>query len=246
MTPRSDIVYLPVDADREAVIQELRRTWQSRIPVFDGTRDTIVGILHARDLLGVHDADPATSVRSLRELVRDAYFVPESKSAADLFHTFRERKISIALVVDEYGGVTGLVTMEDLLECIFGDIASPSERRRAARMEPTEDGRVALDGGYRVADFNRRTGYALPTEHGDTLAGLLLHTYGELPPVGTRVRVADLQFEVAKVAENRIVDVLCDVPLAQVPPDGSIDMPDGSNVPVAPSVAAGDQSEEGG
>jgi hypothetical protein len=90
-------------------------------------RDTILGILYTRDLLGVDLAGWSATRRAFRKLLRQPNFFPESKPAVELFHTFRQRKLSFALIVDEYGGVTGLVTMEDLLECVFGEIASPSD-----------------------------------------------------------------------------------------------------------------------
>lgn len=208
MTPRSDTFYLSVSTSLAATVTELRRTWRTKVPVFGEHRDDIVGILHARDLLGVDVEQADREPRSLEQLVREPYFVPESKPVAELFHTFRERKLSVALVVDEFGGVTGLVSMEDLLECIFGDIPSPSDRRHRTGIEDLGDGRYGAPGTMLVVDFNRRTGADLPADQFDTVGGLLLHELGELPAKGAVVDVQGLRFTVMEVSENRIKQVV--------------------------------------
>jgi len=204
MTPRSEIDFLPVELDVADAIRELRRTWQTRVPVYEGHRDRVLGLLHARDLLGVEPSAADGHGEGLRGLLRSAYFVPESKPAVDLFETFRDRRLSIALVVDEFGGVTGLVTMTDLLECIFGGSSTAPDPRHRARIEALGEERFAVDGAIRVAEFNRRAGADLPTEQAETLAGLLLHLHGELPDVGVTVRSAGFDFLVADVMDNRV------------------------------------------
>jgi len=207
MTPRSEIFFLPVASPLSAVVAELRRTWRTKVPVFAEHRDDIVGILHARDLLGVDLEQADRESRPLERLVREPSFFPESKPVSELFDTFRERKLSVALVVDEFGGVTGLVSMEDLLECIFGDIPSPSDRRYRTRIDELDDGRCTTSGTMLVADFNVETGANLPTERFDTIGGLLLHEFGELPPADAIVEIGNLRFTVMDVSENRIKKV---------------------------------------
>ena len=130
--------------------------------------------------------------------------MPESKPAVDLFQTFRERRLSVALVVDEFGGVTGLVTMANILDCIFGEAALNTRLASGAHIEDLGDGRFAVDGAMRVADFNRNTGANLSTELAETLGGLLLHLHGELPQPGTSVEVDRFTFGVAEVEDNRV------------------------------------------
>jgi CBS domain containing-hemolysin-like protein len=204
MTPRSDIVFLPVDMSLDAMVEQLRGTWRTRVPVYRDNRDTIVGILHARDLLGVDIAQLSDAKDGVQRLVREAYFVPESKPVSELFYVFRSRKLSVALVVDEYGGVTGLVTMEDLLECIFGDIRSPSDAPRELQVEDLGNGRCAVDGYMSVEEFDRQTGSSLSTDQAETLGGLLLHEYGELPAEDTMLEVRGFMFRIEEVADNRI------------------------------------------
>jgi len=227
MTPRSDTFFLSAATPLAEAVAELRRTWRTKVPVFGEHRDDIVGILHVRDLLGVDLELADRESRPLEQFVREPYFVPESKPVSDLFHTFRERKLSVALVVDEFGGVTGLVSMEDLLECIFGDIPSPSDRRHRTRIDDLGDGRSATSGTMLVADFNGETGAGLPTDQVDTIGGLLLHEFGELPPVESVVEIEGLRFTVMEVSENRIKKVAWETR------------------PVAGDDAAGDMNRDG-
>ena len=211
MTPRSDTFFISVTTPLATAVAELRRTWRTKVPVFGEHRDDIVGILHARDLLGVDLEQADREGRPLERLVRDPYFVPASKPVSELFHAFRERKLSVALVVDEFGGVTGLVSMEDLLECIFGDIPSPSDRRHRTRVDSLDDGRRATSGTMLVADFNGEADANLPTDQADTIGGLLLHEFGELPPADTVVEIEGLRFTVMEVSENRIKKVAWEI-----------------------------------
>jgi CBS domain containing-hemolysin-like protein len=203
MTPRSDVFFLPVTSNIADTVKELRRTWQTRIPVYEGHRDRVLGILHARDLVGVNVLPPGGG-EGLRPFLRETYFVPETKPAVDLFQAFRTRRLSVAVVVDEFGGVTGLVTMSDVLQCIFGEATGGSSAQARGSIEDLGDGVSSVDGAIRVADFNRISGADLQTEHAETLGGLLLHLHGELPRPGSCVQVDDLAFEVTEVLENRI------------------------------------------
>lgn len=227
MTPRADIFFLPVEATLAETLAEQRRTRHTKIPVYREHRDTIVGVLHARDMLGIDVEAPPPEAASLEKLVRPAYFVPETKPASGLFETFRQRKLSIALTVDEYGGVTGLVTMEDLLECIFGEIRSPSDARPRDHIRLLPDGRYEVDGAIAVEDFNREMGTGLSDELADTVGGLLLHEYGELPGVDTALSIGDIHFVIAQVEDNRIRRILVEKravtePLGEAPtPEGS-------------------------
>jgi putative hemolysin len=129
MRPRSDIQFLSADLAGGGIAGADQGQPPVTLSGIQGHRDTILGILHARDLLGVDLARLERDPQGVRKLLRQANFFPESKPAVELFHTFRQRKLSFALIVDEYGGVTGLVTMEDLLECVFGENRQPFRQR---------------------------------------------------------------------------------------------------------------------
>jgi putative hemolysin len=204
LTPRSDIFFLSLDAPLKQVAKHLCETRHTKVPVYGEHKDDIAGILHARDLLGVEMDNASPDPDTFRRLLREPYFVPETKLAADLFHSFRERKQSVALTVDEYGGVTGLVTMEDLLECIFGEIHSPSDEQHAISVKDPKKGRYTVEGGIPISEFNSEMGSDFSQEWGETIGGLVLHHYGELPPEGAEIEIERFRFVVMEVEDNRI------------------------------------------
>jgi putative hemolysin len=207
LTPRADITFIAFDDPLAKMLSVLRDTRQSRIPVYGEHRDDIVGILHARDLLEIDlkeiEQNPAIFIRLLRE----PYFVPESKQALELFDTFKERKLSFALTVDEYGGITGLVTMEDLLECVFGEIPSLSDINEQYEVEQIDDGLYQIDGSMSLLDFNRRFRLNLQGDNVETIGGLVLNTFGELPAEGDVVIIEGSKFTVFRIEKNRISEL---------------------------------------
>jgi len=205
MTPRSNVLFLPADMALGDMLQELRRTRRTKVPVYQENRNNILGILYARDLLGMEPDELSRLDENRRQLLRPPYFVPETKLASELFHTFRKRKLSLALVVDEYGGVTGLVSMEDLLECIFGDIPSASDAVSATPYRKLTDGSTRIEGGMQIEQFNREFRQHLPEDIVETVGGLVLDRFGELPVVGVKLQIDGLEFEVETVEGNRIM-----------------------------------------
>jgi magnesium and cobalt exporter, CNNM family len=226
MTPRSDIFFLAIDRPLQDIIVEVCKSRHTKIPIYQENRDNVCGILHSRDLLGIDIEKFSEDPQRLKGLLRKPYFVPESKLAADLFRTFRERKLSIALTVDEYGGVTGLVTMEDLLECIFGEIHSPSDEVHQVSIKDLGEGRYAVAGSMPVTEFNQEMGSELSDAWGETIGGLLLHHYGELPPRGDTIDIDGFRFIVTEVEENRIQTV--EFQKIQEDTQSADDRPDGS------------------
>ncbi|MBE2260902.1 MAG: HlyC/CorC family transporter [Rhodobacteraceae bacterium] len=210
MRPRSDIEFLSADLSVPELIAEIKTSRQSRYPVFRERRDTILGILHTRDLLGADLAKLERDPHALRKLLRQANFFPETKPAVELFHTFRQRKLSFALIVDEYGGVTGLVTMEDLLECVFGEIASPSDSELIDRhlVSEFDDGRRLIDAGMSLEEFNQLFRVEVDSGEAETIAGALLDAFGELPATGASIVLCGIKLTVEGVEHNRITRVL--------------------------------------
>jgi putative hemolysin len=144
MTPYSRVFLLPADMPLPAMVGQLQRTRHTKVPVYGGSRDNILGILYARDLLGVDAAAVAQTAGGLQRLLRAPCYVRGADPAAEVFHLFRQRRLSLALVMDENGALTGLISMEDLLECIFGDLPSASDLGAAA---PVRDAAPSPDTG---------------------------------------------------------------------------------------------------
>ncbi|MCP3866712.1 MAG: HlyC/CorC family transporter [Gammaproteobacteria bacterium] len=182
MTPRSNIFFLSAEMTIQEMAAEMRRTLHPEVPVFSEHRDNIVGILYIRDLVGKSLDKLSQTPEKLETVLREPFYVSESKQLSGLFHLFRERKLSLALTVDEYGGVTGLVTMEDLLEHIFGEITSPSEviKKASERLEKLEDGSYQAEGSLLIDSLNQELEVNLDSKEVETIGGLLLENYGEI------------------------------------------------------------------
>ncbi len=207
-TPRSHIFFLPMEMPLSEMLIELRKARHTKVPVYDGHKDSVLGFLFARDLVGIDISALEGDPKAVEKFLREPYLVPESKPVHDLFHTFQRRKLSVALTVDEYGGITGLITMEDLLECIFGDLPSPSDKVRKIEYQQLSDGTIQIPGQMPVSAFNREFSGLIQADKAETIAGLLLGEHGELPPEGTSIRLGEYVFEILEIRSNRIESVL--------------------------------------
>lgn len=207
ITPRSQVFALPVSMPLEEMAKEIHRTRHTKVPVHGESLDNIAGILFARDLLEI-DLSNGSS-QKVDDLLRKPHFVPESLAVTDLLRTFRKRKLSVAVTVDEYGGVTGLVTMEDLLECIFGDIPSRSEvvKQELVEFEDLGEGRFRVEGTMTLEQFNDLVGTSFDDDEVETIGGVLLNKFGELPPEGTRIDIGEHTFTIMTLENHRIDDV---------------------------------------
>ncbi len=222
MVPRPDIVALPASATIDEAVEVIVREGHSRIPVYEDSIDEIVGILYAKDLLPI--LKDGAERPPLRSLLRTPVFVPESMPIDDLLHELQRRKVHLAIVLDEYGGTAGLVTIEDLLEEIVGEIQDEYDVEeplvvRLSSDEARMDGRVAieeLEETFEVElDLEDRDEY-------DTLGGLIFHRLGELPEPGDRVVVGPLTMTVESTDGRRVGKVLV-IRTAKPESDGSVD-----------------------
>ena len=202
MIPRSQMDCVSIDDEPEAFIPLVLETRHSRFPVIGESKDDVVGILLAKELLNYY-RNPESF--SLRDTLRPAVFIPESKRLNVLLREFRTNRNHIAIVVDEYGGVSGLVTIEDVLEQIVGDIEDEYD------FDETEDNIIAEGGGRfrvkaqtEVGDFNSRFGSRLSDETVDTVGGLVVHAFGRLPKRGETVTIGDWRFRIVRADSRRI------------------------------------------
>jgi putative hemolysin len=184
MTARRDFVALPVEATREQVIALVTREEHSRIPVYEDNLDHIVGVLLAKDLL--HELVHSKGEFQLREILREACFVPDTKPVTSLIAELRARSLHMAFVVDEFGGTEGLVTLEDLLEEIVGDINDEHDLPEQD-FRTTPEGHIVMDGGASIADVNERLTLELPEQDFDTIAGFVFGELGRMPAKGDTV-----------------------------------------------------------
>ncbi len=201
MVPRIDMVAVEADTPLLEALEVIIRHGHSRIPVYEETIDHIIGILYAKDLLE-YLRDGRTDV-PLREIVREAYFIPESKHIDELLQELQRKRVHIAIVVDEYGGTAGLVTIEDLLEEIVGEIQDEYDREEAF-MERISEDEAIFNARMDLDDVNRIMSIELPTEQGDTLGGLIYSELGKIPEPGDRITVNGITIEVLSVTGRRI------------------------------------------
>ncbi len=204
MVPRISVVAVEVDTPVLNALDVIIEAGHSRIPVYRRSIDNIVGILYAKDLLN-YFRDGQTNV-PLCDIVRDAYFIPESKHVDDLLQELQRRKVHIAIVVDEYGGTAGLVTIEDLIEEIVGEIQDEYDREEPFMDQISQD-EIIFNARVDLDDVNRLMSLNLPTEHGDTLGGLVFSELGKIPSQGDQVHVNGVTIEVLSVVGRRIKQV---------------------------------------
>ena len=209
MTPRVDITDLDINLSFEQVMEIVISSGYSRLPVCEGSQDNIKGVLHSRDLLPY--VGQKTDGFKWQTLIRDTYFVPESRMIDDLLEDFRHRKIHMAVVVDEFGGTQGIVTLEDVLEEIVGDINDEYDtEEKTYRRLPDDsyifEGKTLLNDFFRVTELNEED-YAEVTEDAETLAGMLLAIKGDFPKEKEPLVYGNCRFLILDIEHHRIASV---------------------------------------
>lgn len=206
MVPRTDMVCLEVDSTLSQVLEVVKSKALSRIPVYEKRIDNIIGILYVKDLLPLLGRRRRERI-DLRKLLRPAAFVPEQKMIDDLLRFFQKERTHMALVVDEYGGIVGLVTLEDVIEEIVGDIKDEHDREPPLYQKIDPDTYI-VDGRMSLEEINEELKLDLPTEEGvETISGLILSLLGALPKEKETAQHGRYHFVVEKVAKNRILKV---------------------------------------
>jgi len=203
MTPRIDMVCAPVESSLETLADRFVESGHSRIPLYEDSIDHVVGILHIRDVLRslrLPEAPPA------RELIKPPLFIPETKVLGELLKELQARFQQVAIVVDEYGGTAGMVTVEDLIEEIVGEIMDEHEAL-VAELEPLEDGGWRLDGRAHIELLDELFKVEVENPEYETVAGLIFNSLGRVPQVGESVETLGLRFTVEAVADRRIQTV---------------------------------------
>ncbi len=208
MRPRMDIVDLDIKSSFKDVLDLIISTGYSRIPVYAGTSDKIKGILYSKDLIPYLDK-PANF--KWQSLIRPAYFVPESKHLDDLLSEFQSHKVHLAIVVDEYGGTAGLVTLEDIIEEIVGDISDEYDEVEKQYLQLPDgsylfEGKILLNDFYKVLDIDEDT-FAPISDEVETLAGLLLEIKGDFPKRDEQITHGKYMFEVVSMEKRRIQNI---------------------------------------
>lgn len=216
MTPRPDIISLPVDATLEEVLSTLAEHKFARVPIYEDRPEKIIGFVHYKDLMRVwvdgrnaHDRRRGERAFRLRRFVRKPLVFPETKPITELVDEFRKNHTRMALVVDEFGTITGLITLDDVIEQVFGSIQDEHDEMPAPESSETPPNTMQLEGSTTIRELETRYEIELPADAGfETLAGFLLYQIGRIPHVGDSVVFADRRMTITQMDRNRIANVL--------------------------------------
>ena len=221
MVPRSQMVVLDREDPPEKLLPVIVESGHSRFPVIGEDRDQVVGILLAKDLLR-YFGEGGSAEFDMREVLRPAVFVPESKRLNVLLKEFRVSRNHMAVVVDEYGGVSGLVTIEDVIEEIVGDIADEYDIEEDQTIRRDAERQFTVHALARIEDFNEFFGTRFSDEEFDTIGGLVMHQFGRLPKRGEAVTINGFDFKVLR-SDRRRIDLLRVTSPSDVPPAAAAD-----------------------
>lgn len=205
MVPRPDVISMPINIELEDLLHLIREDGHSRFPVYDGNLDRVIGILYVKDIL--MKLDEIRVEYDLFKLLRAPFFVPETKKLDDLLNEFQKRKQHMAVVVDEYGGIAGLVTIEDLLEEIVGEIVDEYDLEEQDPLAKIEDNVYSVDARFSIKDFEEELEYKLEYEDSETVGGFVLEKLGRIPQRGEVFTEPQGTFQVTEIKGNRILRV---------------------------------------
>ncbi len=210
MIPRTAMVCVDAEAPLSHILKAILDSGHSRIPVYKNNIDNIIGLVYAKDLLR-YWGQPIDSI-SLNEIMRPPYLVPESKQVSALLKEFQETCVHIAIVIDEYGGTSGLVTIEDLIEEIVGEIKDEYDREEEWLLEQP-DGTLLVDGRLSIEEFEEYFDVEVAREKFDTVGGYVVEQYGRVPDVGERIRIGDFDMLITQ-GDQRAIRQIQIIPLA--------------------------------
>jgi Mg2+/Co2+ transporter CorB len=212
MTHRAGVSMVDADDDLEALLRRVLESPHTRHPIYSGNSDNIIGVLHVKDLLRAVGQNGSSSVagnggrKLVQDIASDPYFIPETTLLFDQLQAFRKRREHFAVVVDEYGDLRGIVTLEDILEEIVGDIDDEHDIDLAG-LTAQPDGSWIVDGGVTIRDLNRALGWQLPDEDASTIAGLVLFESRTIPRPGQEFRFHDIRFRILKREGHKVTSL---------------------------------------
>jgi len=203
MIPRPDIICAEQDGTLAEVAELIIQHGHSRIPIYRDNRDHMVGVVHAKDVLGPLLL-PVAEQPSVTSIMRPVHFVPETTNLKSLLHDMQSRKIHLAVALDEYGGTAGMITMEDVLEQIVGEIGDEYDALRPEDVQEMPDGSQIVSGRLSLDEINERFGLELESEQVETIGGLICEVAGSIPPEGESFALGPWRFEVFEADPKHI------------------------------------------
>lgn len=204
MVPRTDVVCVSTQVTIDEVIRRIIEEGHSRIPMFEGDLDHIVGIIYAKDLLQLWGNEEGQAIS--KEIAREPYFIPETKSLESLLRDFKKRRVHIAIVVDEYGGTSGLITIEDLIEEVFGEIEDEYDTEEQ-KLVPLKDGWVLVDARLEIEELEEYLNIQAPRNNFESVGGFIFHLIGRVPKKGETITYPGLEIKIESADERKIEKV---------------------------------------
>jgi putative hemolysin len=211
--PRPRMVAAPVDRPVSEVLKLAADSPYTRIPIYEGDIDHIIGFVHLRDLFALYQTDDEADIRSI---VRPVPFVPESLTSAEVWERLDEAQSYLAIVLDEYGGTSGMITREDLIEELFGELQDEFDQERAL-ITPAGVGRVHVRGDMLISNLNDRLEINLPHEESHTVGGLIMDRLGRIPQVGDTVEIGGIRLRVEAVEHHSVIEACVSLPPKEMP-----------------------------
>jgi putative hemolysin len=203
MTPRTDVVSIPITLKAAEAIAVIQKHGHSRIPVYEDDIDNMIGVLYAKDLLNPTFAEP-----HIKEVLRPAVFIPETQNSMTLLHDMKKNKFHLAIVVDEYGGISGVVTLEDIIEEIIGDVQDEYDNEKNPDITEIKPGHYLVDAGMNIDDVAEHLNCVFPADEDfDTIGGFVLSLLGKFPEKGEEVQFENLSFKVKDITKRRIISL---------------------------------------
>ena len=209
MIPRIDMASISEDAGYEEVMALFRECMYTRIPVYSGDKDNIIGLINIKDFILVEERNNF----HIKDIIREAYYTYEFKKTADLMLEMREKRINVAFVLDEYGATVGMITLEDLLEEIVGEIRDEYDEDEEEQIQKKGERTYLVEGSMKLDDINDELGTELHSEDYDSIGGLLIESLDRLPEIGETITLPDgIILKTGDIRQNRIVNVLMTLP----------------------------------
>ncbi|HOP63352.1 MAG TPA: hemolysin family protein [Spirochaetota bacterium] len=205
MIPRVDVVAIDLNIELKSLVKIILDAGHSRMPVYDDTIDNISGILYVKDLIKL--VSDRTKKFNLKKLLHDPLFVPETMPLDELLLEFKSKKLHIAIVVDEYGGVGGIVTLEDILEVIVGDINDEFDAEEQPECEKTGSNSFDVDSRMIISDFNRELNLNVSSDDFDTIGGFVFDLFGRIPEKDETVKYENITFRIKEISGTRIIRI---------------------------------------
>ena len=208
MVPRIDVDFLSVNIDSDELYQKISESGHSRFPVYRDSIDNVVGVLYVKDIIKVIAKNEKLN---LEKIIRKPFFVPESKRIDSLLREFKRRHVHIAMAIDEYGGISGIVSMEDIIEEIVGDIRDEYDQDEEEEFKQLASHVYRIDAAYKLDDINSEIGCHLESDDNDSIGGYIIEKLDRFPKTGDHFTIDNLEFIIEKASKARIDSILMKV-----------------------------------